>query len=341
MFLRTPTLCARHPFDEGEDRLRRSVWTVVATAAALVCLRSLFRRGMFYDGTLYATLARNLALGEGDAWHPQATATFMHVFREHPPLAFWLQSLWFRVLGDHIWVERAYGACCGLLTALCVVGIWRQLFAARNRALACAWLPVALWMCCCWWTYVHNMLENTLGVFTALSVYAVLRAQSTCRWPLAWSALAGLSITAAVLAKGPVGMFPLIAPATAWLTLRRTTWQGACVRQATLLAASLASLGALLAWGDCRQYLAQYLRQQCLASVTGQRESVQTLLQHGEILLLLARVIVVPLGIATLIVLAVRWRRASSQPAPPAIEGDLIGRSGWFCLLTASARRCR
>ncbi len=69
--------------------------------------------------------------------------------------------------------------------------------------------------------------------------------------------------------------------------------------------------------------------------MTGQRESVQTLLEHGEILLLLGRVIVVPLGIATLIVLAARWRRASSQPAPPAIEGDLIGRSGWFCLLTA------
>ena len=73
-------------------------------------LPRLAHRGMFLDGITYASIARNLAEGRGRFWEPFYTATIYPAFHEHPPLAFWLQSLWFRALGDHLFVERAYSA---------------------------------------------------------------------------------------------------------------------------------------------------------------------------------------------------------------------------------------
>ena len=157
-------------------RLHANIWTVLTALSVAYALDWLFRRGMFWDGAVYATIARNLALGLGDLWHPQVTDTFMHTFREHPPLAFWLQALWFRILGDHLWVERAYSVTTGLVTAGLMIGVWRRLFAGRPQVQSCAWLPVGLWLTCASWSYLHNMLENTLAVFTTCSIYATLRA---------------------------------------------------------------------------------------------------------------------------------------------------------------------
>ncbi len=318
-----------------ERRLRASIWTVLATLGIVLGLQLLFRRGMFFDGALYATIARNLAQGLGDPWHPQVTATFMNSFREHPPLAFWLQAIWFRALGDHLWVERAYSISSGVTTAVLIVGIWRRLFAERPKAQLYAWLPVTLWLACSCWPYFHNMLENTLGVFTALSVYATLRATGRERWAPLWSLVAGVSVTAAVLTKGPVGFFPLVAPGIACLTLRHTSRRAAAGGQLLLLCACLGSLAALLSIADCRDYLTQYWQQQVVASLSGQREGTSTLLGHCAILVLLGRVIVIPLGIGGLLLLAARLRRALSAAPLPAAERGSFAQPGWFCLLMA------
>ena len=78
--------------------------TFAVFAAATV--PRLAHRGMFVDGVTYASIARNLAEGRGSFWSPSYTATLYPQFHEHPPLGFWLQSLWFRVFGDHLFVER-------------------------------------------------------------------------------------------------------------------------------------------------------------------------------------------------------------------------------------------
>jgi len=92
-------------------------------AAAL--LPRLAHRGMFLDGLTYASIARNLAEGRGRFWEPSYTATIYPVFHEHPPLGFWLESLYFRAFGDHWWVERLYCATAAVAIALLVARIWR------------------------------------------------------------------------------------------------------------------------------------------------------------------------------------------------------------------------
>ena len=68
---------------------------------------SLFSDGMFADGVDNATIARNMANGLGDFWQPHHTNVIAPEFYEHPPLAFGLQSIWFRLLGDSIYLVVA------------------------------------------------------------------------------------------------------------------------------------------------------------------------------------------------------------------------------------------
>ena len=126
---------------------------------------------MFLDGVTYASIARNLAQGRGRFWAPHYTDTIYPAFHEHPPLAFWLQSLWFRAFGDHWFVERAYSAAAAALIALLIVVTWRAVHAvpdARNQD----WLPVALWMAApvVSWAIVGNLLETTVAVFVTGAV---------------------------------------------------------------------------------------------------------------------------------------------------------------------------
>src|ERR1700730_398988 len=78
------------------------LFTLAVFAAATV--PRLMHRGMFVDGVTYASIARTLAEGRGRFWAPFYTSTIYPQFHEHLPLGFWLQSLWFRVLGDHLFV---------------------------------------------------------------------------------------------------------------------------------------------------------------------------------------------------------------------------------------------
>src|SRR3954466_8114656 len=93
----------------------------------------LAHRGMFVDGVTYASIARNLAEGRGTFWDLSYTATLYPHFREHPPLGFWLQSLWFRVLGDHLFVERVYAITVAAVTAVLIAAVWRRLTTGRPR----------------------------------------------------------------------------------------------------------------------------------------------------------------------------------------------------------------
>ena len=65
-------------------------------------------RGMFGDGLLYATIARNMSLGVGSFWKPALSAT------SYPSSTSIRRSGWrfrawrFECFGDHFAVERVY-----------------------------------------------------------------------------------------------------------------------------------------------------------------------------------------------------------------------------------------
>ena len=144
----------------------KSFRILTAAALAAAILPRLAQRGMFVDGVTYASIARNLSEGRGSFWAPSYTATIYPQFHEHPPFGFWLQSLWFRVLGDHLFVERAYSLAAAIGTALLIALIWRRLNAATARDPGgFEWLPILFWIVVpvVSWAIVGNLLEVSLS----------------------------------------------------------------------------------------------------------------------------------------------------------------------------------
>src|SRR5919198_3091650 len=125
-------------------RARR--YPLVFLVISLYCLLVLPRMlsyGMFMDGVVYASIARNMAENYGSFWQPYYTATAYPTFYEHPPLGFWLQSWAYRLCGDSVYVEAWWGCGVGFLILLGLGGIWRRLPPPAGAGLG-TWVPLLL-----------------------------------------------------------------------------------------------------------------------------------------------------------------------------------------------------
>ncbi len=314
-------------------------WCLTIALLLLRLLPMLFQPGMFLDGVIYTSVARNMAAGEGDFWHPHANAGDTAVWYEEPPVGIWLESLALCAMGDHYWVEKIYSAITGLLTAVVLGGIWRQLFRERPTLGDFSWLPAAVWIALpSWsWMYQNNMLENTLGLFATASVYCSLRATAAARTWLPWLAAAALCTLAAVLTKGPVGMFPLVTPLVIALTLG---WQRAVkglMTTATLGTLFALALAVALMNPDARQFLSHYLHSQVLASMAGHRDLVASRLGRFDILWKIVGQLALPVAAAGWLIVWTRRREANSGNSQDHSSANVAsGRSTIaFALLTA------
>lgn len=164
--------------------------------------------GMFSDGLFYGCISRNLIFDpQATMWDLKVSNGVDNSFNGHPPMAFWLQALWFKVFGDVYWIERAYSLCCAFLTMLLIRACWRIFSPNSSSAVAVlCWLAVPM----VGWSYTNNMLENTVSVFTLAAVWLMLRTQHTATvWQVLAAALAAILTWLATMTKGPVALFPL------------------------------------------------------------------------------------------------------------------------------------
>lgn len=183
-------------------------WLLLIGLFLILVSKSLLTEGMFLDGVTYACISRNMACGLGSFWNPSYTQTIGHVFHSHPPLAFGLEALFFKVLGDHWWVEKLYSVLAFLFTGLLIALIWKR----TTNNLRWAWLPLLFWlvMPLATWCATNNMLENTMSVFVLLSVYLMIVGYQ-CNHKI-WLFLSAFTLLLAFLSKGFTGLFPLVFP---------------------------------------------------------------------------------------------------------------------------------
>ncbi len=210
---------------------------VVLTAAVVVwflCL-NLFQDGMFIDGIQYAAVARNLARGVGTFWNPvlaQNSVAGLNSFHEHPPMVFFIQSLFFKIFGlNNIYPERIYCLFTFLVTAMFMALIWRKVFDGQ-RMQQLWWLPVFLWaiMPIVFWAYTNDIQENTMGVFTTGAVYLFLCATGTGSVLRSVSFYLGcVSVLLAAACKGVPGLFPAGFFFIYWLSTRKIKFSDAVV----------------------------------------------------------------------------------------------------------------
>lgn len=314
--------------------LPRAGWLVTSAVAIAHALPNLFRPGMFFDGVIYATVARNLSVGIGGAWHLVFAASgWGSDFHEAPPLAFVLESYFFRLFGDHFWVEKLYSLLTGLATAIVIVAIWRRLTAGHRTLRECAWLPVLFWVVLPSWmpVYGNNLLEGTMGLFATGAVYALLRAAGGGR-SVVWLPVGAACIAAAFFSKGPVGLFPLVTPIIAGITLGWSPGQRSIARaigaNAVLVALTVSIVFLVLRQPGAADGFMQYLHVQVFASLAGARDATHSSLGRLYIIRELIReLFVVTIAAAALVYWARRRGVAQSE------QTSGLGRGIAFCLL--------
>ena len=165
------------------------IYVAVAGLLLIMVSSRLFSESMFMDGLYYADVALNMAEENGDFWHPQFTD--IQPFYGHPPLAMWIESYMYRLFGDSIAIEKLYSLLMTVISLWLTVRLWRQCGGKKGTG----WLPLLLFaliptLSAC---MADNMLENTMMVFTLLSVLFMLRGEERLHYLNMIAA--GLSLT--------------------------------------------------------------------------------------------------------------------------------------------------
>lgn len=181
-------------------------YLTVISIFLLIISPNLLSDGMFMDGVLYAIVSNNLANSQGTLWHLNMQPVDP-VFYAHPPLGFVMQSVFYKLFGNSIYIERVYSILTFIITAFIIVKIWNNVVLEKENNKS--WLPLGFWFLIplVSWAASNNMLENTMMIFTSLSVLCIICSLKSHRFLYLF--LAGISLFAAFMTKGLVGLFPL------------------------------------------------------------------------------------------------------------------------------------
>ncbi len=256
-------------------RVQSILWLAVAIAICFKVLLEIVQQSFFLDGLIYASIGRNLAEGIGTVWAPQFSKTLFPVFAEHPPLMMWLQSWFFRLLGDTVIVDKLFSLATCALSLSILAMIWRRLNGADFELRQATPIVLTLTIIAgrLGWGFANGLLENLLIVFTSLSVYCVVSGYDNqcARRRLCFMVAAGILTALALMTKGPVGLFPLAAPGIYWASFRRPSFVIAMMDTIVIGVVVAAVFGLLWTMEGPRGAVERYVAVQLLTSLSGER----------------------------------------------------------------------
>ncbi len=256
----------------------------------------LFSDGMFLDGLLYATISRNMAEGLGTFWKPYLSNTLYPEFYEHPPLALGLQSIWFRVFGDSIYVERFYSLFTFIIVGYIVVLIWEKLTEEKKNG----WIPLFFWIIISGvaWSAANNMLENTMSVFVCLSVLFYLNSIDNQRF--LWIVLAGLSLSLGLLTKGFFCLYIWSFPFFIWLFKRKRNFTQMATDSFILISSTILPIALLYFFIPAAQNnMLNYFNKQVLGSIN----NIQTVDSRFAIIRMFFESTILPLALGSIVII--------------------------------------
>jgi 4-amino-4-deoxy-L-arabinose transferase-like glycosyltransferase len=252
---------------------------------------NLLSEGMFMDGLIYSTLAKNLSNGIGTFWNPHFTTTCMAEFHEHPPLAFGIQSIFFSFFGESRFIEKFYSLLTFVMTGYIILRIWKVLRYNHGWVPLLFWLsfPVVSWACC------NNMLENTLMVFTSLSILFYLKSLNNNKYFFIF--LSGFMLALGFLTKGFVAFFPWSFPFLFWMLLRQKSFRNMIVDSLGVFVFSVAPLLLLvIIFPDAKFSLQKYIDTQVINSL----KNVSSVDSRFFIIIRLISELIIPIGLCVL-----------------------------------------
>jgi 4-amino-4-deoxy-L-arabinose transferase-like glycosyltransferase len=191
------------------SKLEFSGWMLTGSAFLILIVTPALQDGMFTDGLLYASVAKNLAEGRGTIWNLHFTAADFQTFSEQPPLGLILQAFFFKVIGNSIYAERLYNLLMASTGILLMRQLWKLIAPDYKRL---SWLPVLAFiiMPVTFWAYPNNVLETTMLNFDLAAVILILTGMKKGKY--GYFLMASLMLAGASLVKGIQGLFPLVLP---------------------------------------------------------------------------------------------------------------------------------
>ncbi len=209
-----------------KQKLSIPFWFITLSIVFGLTLSVLIQDAMFQDAVLYSSVSHNLGIGIGTFWFPQySTLNLENIssFHEQPPLVFGIQSLFFRLLGDSIYVERFYVFLTIILHILLINKLWKMIFKNNPDYKNLGWLPTVFWILIpvCFWSFRNNMLVNTVSVFTLISIIISYKQIQSQKNSLFFWIISGFFIFLASFSKGVPGFFPVAFPFFYWLITRK------------------------------------------------------------------------------------------------------------------------
>jgi len=248
-------------------------WMFFASLIFFLIAPNLLREGMFVDGIWYAAISNNLENGIGEFWLPSFTQTIYNKFYEHPPLVFWIQSVFFKVLGQSFWVERIYCFVIFLLTALIISKIWKQIYSDNGKLAKLSYLPLILWILNfnTFFAYPNNVLECTLTVFTLTAIlYLLYSLKSKGIKAFQFILASGFFIFLGFLSKGLVALYPLIFYVIIYIVYKENL--KIQMQRTIILCLSFILFLFILLWFEAsRDFMSNYFNNQVLEALSGNR----------------------------------------------------------------------
>jgi len=252
---------------------RKNLLAIVLSLYCLLLGFKLLRLGKHGDGVEYASVARNLADGVGTFWKPYLDDYLHPVFHEHPPLVFWLQSLFFRIFGNGPYLEAFYGFFIGLLILFGIGLFWQQVRRDFQYPKIGSWWPMMLLVPLPLFTYILqvNRIANTWTLLAIVATYLAYLSSAKIRHTVFFSILAGGAIYLGFIAKGPVAFFPFAAPLVAWLTLKSNFSKALTATLISLVTFAGILLATFYFYPDSIDFWRGFWQAQVMASLTSER----------------------------------------------------------------------
>ena len=226
----------------------------------------LLSRGMFLDGIVYANFSKNFAIGDGTFLHPFYSETYLTNFVSHPPMFFFFEGLFFKLFGTSFFVERFYSVLCVLITGFVTIKLYKKL-GFKNAFLPLFFLvsiPLITW------SAANNIIENTLMIFTILSVLFYIYSFEKKRF--LFLLLSGLSISIGFSLKGFVALFPYSLPFIYWLIIRKNNFKRMLLD--TLLIIVFSALPVLISiyfFHEVKEYFISYFNIQIIGDLLNEQ----------------------------------------------------------------------
>jgi 4-amino-4-deoxy-L-arabinose transferase-like glycosyltransferase len=265
----------------------------------------LLELGKHGDGVEYASVARNMAEGRGSLWKPYFSDTFGEVYREHPPLIYWIQSILFRIFGDGPYFEGLYGLAVGLIIFACTALFWNRVQRDFKLPPSGAWWPILLLASVPVFTYLSQTNRMVFGfaVFAILATYFAYRSMFVVKYAFSYSILAGVLTYLGFISQGPAACFTFVVPAICWLTLAAKPSR-AIIQSLVLVGVfAVLLLGTFQFYPDSLEFFKFFWNSQIVASLQNKRSARHA---YWHLAQRWSAEMIVPMIVAAILVLTAR-----------------------------------